>query len=248
MRVTFLGSGDFFGSGGRFQTCILADTGDARILLDCGASSLIAMRRAGVEPDSIDAIVLTHFHGDHCAGVPFYVFDAMFVSRRRRPLTIAGPVDLEQRLQRVWDVILPGSSHLTPRFPLEYLELAPGCEHTVAGASVKVLPAAHTPETSPQMVRLAARGRVLAFSGDTGWTEDLVQLADGADALIVECSEYERRIPGHLSYVELAPQFPRLRARRIVLTHMGADMLAQAERVPETCARDGLTLDLDAPV
>lgn len=247
MRVTFIGSGDFFGSGGRFQTCIQVETGEACILLDCGASSLIAMRRSGVEPDRIDAIVLTHFHGDHCAGVPWYVFDAMFVSRRRRPLVIAGPAGLEERLRRVWEAILPGSAHLTPRFPIDYVELVPGRERSVAGARVHVLPAAHTPETSPQMVRLEAGGRVLAFSGDTGWTEDLVALADGADALIVECSEYERRIPGHLSYAELAPQLHRLRAGRIVLTHMGADMLARAGDVPLLCAHDGLTLDLAPP-
>ncbi|MFZ5556467.1 MAG: MBL fold metallo-hydrolase [Pseudomonadota bacterium] len=247
MRVTFLGSGDFFGSGGRFQTCILVETGGSRILLDCGASSLIAMRQAGVEPGSIDAIVLTHFHGDHCAGVPWYVFDAMFVSRRARPLTIAGPAGLRQRLAIVWDAILPGSAHLTPRFPVEYLELAPGREHPVCGAVVRVRPAAHTPETSPLMVRLEANGRALAFSGDTQWTEELVALADGADALIVECSEYRRRVPGHMTYTDIEAQRGRLGARRVVLTHMGAEMLAHAGEVPELCARDGLTLDLDAP-
>lgn len=246
MRVTFLGSGDFFGSGGRFQTCILVDTGEARLILDCGASSLIAMRQAGVDPDSIDAIVLTHFHGDHCAGVPWYVFDAMFVSRRNRPLVIAGPSGLSQRLAVVWDAILPGSAHLTPRFPVEYRELTPGAPQSVCGALVRVWPAAHTPETSPQMVRVEAAGRVLAFSGDTEWTENLVALADGADALIVECSEYRRKVPGHMSYTDIETHRDRLAARRLVLTHMGADMLAQAGQVPELCAHDGLTLDLGA--
>lgn len=244
MRVTFLGSGDFFGSGGRFQTCILVDTGEARLILDCGASSLIAMRRAGVDPDSIDAIVLTHFHGDHCAGVPWYVFDAMFVSRRRRPLVIAGPPGLRERLAAVWEAILPGSGHLTPRFPVEYVEVSPASPRSVCGALVRAWPAAHTAETRPQMVRVEAGGRALAFSGDTEWTEDLLALADGADALIVECSEYRRRVPGHMSYTDIETHRARIGARRVVLTHMGAEMLAQSCRVPELCAHDGLTLDL----
>jgi ribonuclease BN (tRNA processing enzyme) len=244
VRVTFLGSGDFFGSGGRFQTCILVDTGESRLLLDCGASSLIAMRKAGVDPASIDAIVLTHFHGDHCAGVPWYVFDAMFVSRRSRPLTIAGPTGLRDRLAVVWNAILPGSAHLTPRFPVDYVELAPGRRQTVAGAAVRVWPAAHTPETSPLMVRVEASGASLAFSGDTQWTEDLLPLSDGADALIVECSEYRRRIPGHMSYTDIEAQRARIGARQVVLTHMGAEMLAQSSSVPELCAHDGFTLDL----
>lgn len=96
------------------------------------------------------------------------------------------------------------------------------------------------------MVRVESAGRALAFSGDTEWTENLVALANGADALIVECSEYRRRVPGHMCYTDIEAHRDRLDARQLVLTHMGADMLAQAGRVPELCAHDGLTLDLGA--
>ena len=65
MTVTIIGCGDAFGSGGRFQTCFAIETAGRRVLVDCGASSLIAMRRTGMDPLAIEAIVLSHLHGDH---------------------------------------------------------------------------------------------------------------------------------------------------------------------------------------
>ena len=73
IEVQFLGSGDAFGSGGRFQTCVLLSSADGQLLLDCGASSLIAMKRLGIDPSTIEAVVLTHLHGDHFAGIPFLI-------------------------------------------------------------------------------------------------------------------------------------------------------------------------------
>src|SRR5450631_3401173 len=90
-HIRFVGSGDAFGSGGRFQTCILGDIGGRRFLLDCGASSLIAMKAQAIDPNSVEAILLTHLHGDHCAGVPFLLMDAMLGSKRRTPLIVVGP-------------------------------------------------------------------------------------------------------------------------------------------------------------
>src|SRR5664279_6098050 len=62
-HIRFVGSGDAFGSGGRFQTCILGDIGGRRFLLDCGASSLIALKAQAIDPNSVEAILLTHLHG-----------------------------------------------------------------------------------------------------------------------------------------------------------------------------------------
>ena len=100
VTVRFVGSGDSFGSGGRFQTCILVDGPASRIAIDFGTSSLIALAQQGIDPNSIDAIVLTHLHGDHCGGVPFLLVDAMLAAKRDRPLTIAGPRDPNSAIAR----------------------------------------------------------------------------------------------------------------------------------------------------
>src|SRR5919107_4584453 len=107
VNVRFLGSGDAFGSGGRFQTCIQVRSGEAHFLIDCGASSLVAMKHFGVDPSLVDIILLTHLHGDHFGGLPFFVLDAQYVSRRKKPLIVAGPPGLEDRVNEAMEALYP---------------------------------------------------------------------------------------------------------------------------------------------
>src|SRR4026207_2359888 len=98
ITVRFVGSGGSFGSGGRFQPCIVVDGPACRFAIDFGTSSLIALAQQGIEPNSLDAILLSHVHGDHCGGVPFLLIAAMRAARRTRPLTVAGPRALRARM------------------------------------------------------------------------------------------------------------------------------------------------------
>jgi ribonuclease BN (tRNA processing enzyme) len=99
--VTFIGTGDAFGSGGRLQTCILVDAPGARFAVDFGTTSLVGLRRQAVNPNTLDALLLTHLHGDHCGGVPFLLLDAMLGAKREAPLTILGPAGTEAHLAQV---------------------------------------------------------------------------------------------------------------------------------------------------
>src|SRR5688572_3600025 len=136
VTVRFVGSGDSFGSGGRFQTCILVDGPQSRFAIDFGTTSLVALAQQGIAHNSIDAILLTHLHGDHCGGVPFLLIDAMLSARRTRPLTIAGPRDLERRMGQIREALFPGSHVMTPKFPLSFLELEPGRAQKVLDLTV----------------------------------------------------------------------------------------------------------------
>ncbi len=102
VTVTFVGSGDAFGAGGRFQTCILVDAPGTRFVIDFGASSLIALNGLDIPHNSIDTIVLTHLHGDHCGGIPFMLTDAMLAGKRQMPLTNGAPRETEARLASGW--------------------------------------------------------------------------------------------------------------------------------------------------
>lgn len=242
--IRFIGSGDSFGSGGRFQTCILGEIGDRRFLLDCGASSLIAMRAQGIDPNSIDVILLTHMHGDHCAGVPFLLIDAMLGSRRQRPLVVAGPPGTAEQMETLREALFPGSHVMKPKFHYEYVQMEPGQANEVGGMRVTPYPALHTPETSPTILRVECGGKVVTYSGDTDWTDALIAASDGADLLISECYYYEKPIKMHMNYATLKAHLPQLKAKSIVLTHMSADMLARASEIPERCASDGLVIEL----
>jgi ribonuclease BN (tRNA processing enzyme) len=243
MRLTFLGSGDAFGTGGRFNTCFHVSTGTENFLIDCGASSLVAMRRFNVEPNAIGTIFLSHLHGDHFGGLPFLILDAQLISRRRDPLTIVGPIGLKQRLHDAMKVLFPGSEKIQQKFTIDLVEIEPEVEHHVGAVSVTPFIAAHNSGANSFTLRLRCNGRTLVYSGDTAWCDSLVRAAQGADLLIVECSGYDKEIPQHLDYGTLRRRRGELGAKRIALTHMGPEMLAKRGEVTEfELAEDGKVL------
>ncbi len=244
LTVRFVGTGDAFGSGGRFQTCILLDAGGVRCAIDFGASSLIALEQQGIAHNSIDIVVLTHLHGDHCGGVPFMLLDAMLGSRRQSSLTIAGPPDVERRLHSIGEALFPGMGTMTPRFPIAYVELPMGAAVDVRGLSVTARPARHTASTLPTSVRIEVAGQVVAYTGDGEFTEDLALTGRNADIFICEAYFFDKPVKWHLNYPAIRDHIGQIGAKRIVLTHMSAEMLAHADDVPEVCAYDGMVITI----
>ena len=244
VRLRFLGTGDAFGSGGRFQACILVEADEGRVLLDCGASSLIALKRAGIDPNTIDAIAVSHYHGDHFGGVPFFILDGQF-AKRERELVVAGPRGVEARVRDAFEALYPGSVETPRAFGPRYVDLEDGVATAVGPARVTALPVDHTPRTAAHGLRLELGGRTVAYSGDTAWTEALVALAHGTDAFVCECYANLKEVPGHLSLRRLVDAPRRLGTARLILTHFGADMLEVGSVPWATLAHDGLVVTLD---
>ena len=244
VSVTFAGSGDAFGSGGRFNTCILVDAPGIRFAIDFGASSLVALNKLDIEHSSIDVVLLTHFHGDHCGGVPFLLLDAMLGAKRETPLTIAGPADTATRLPQITNALFPGSDVMTPKFELDIVEMATMTEHEIRALKVRTFPAVHAPKSNPTAIRVEVAGKVIAYTGDGEWTEHVPELARGADLLIAECYAHSKAVSLHMNYPDLLAHRDEIEARRIVLTHFGPEMLAQKDAIPEDCAYDGLKIEL----
>jgi ribonuclease BN (tRNA processing enzyme) len=247
VTVTFAGSGDAFGSGGRYQACIhLRPDGASPVLLDCGATSLSALKSQGLDPGEISAVIVSHLHGDHFGGIPFLILDGQF-SRRTAPLTIVGPPGTTQRLADTMECLFPGSSTVTRRFPVEVTELPPDSGKTVAGITVRAWEADHPSGAPALLLRLEVAGKAIAYTGDTAWTGILAGVAADADLLIAEAYHQDRYVPYHLRLADLEAHRDKLAARRIVLTHMSADMLdavrepSEGEQ-PWERAHDGLVV------
>jgi ribonuclease BN (tRNA processing enzyme) len=242
VTVTFVGTGDAFGSGGRNNTCFMVDAPELRFAIDFGATSVNALNALGIPHNSIDLVLLTHFHGDHAGGLPTMVMDAMLGARRARPLTVAGPPGTAERLRVLTEAMFPGSGRMTPKFPLDIVEIEPLKPVRLYGLGITTYPAIHTPETVPTSIRVEVAGRVIAYTGDTAWTEHLPVLAAGSDLLIAECYFHSKPVPFHLNYPVIREHLHELGTRRLVLTHMGPEMLERAGSVPEECAHDGMVI------
>jgi ribonuclease BN (tRNA processing enzyme) len=241
--VTFAGSGDAFGSGGRFQACIhlRPGTNQAPVLLDCGATSLTALRQAGLDPGEIGAVFVSHLHGDHFGGLPFLILDGQF-SGRAAPLVIAGPPGTRQRLTAAMECLFPGSTQVRRRFEVHVTELSPGRAQEVAGITARAFQALHPSGAPALILRLAVGGTVIAYTGDTAWTPAIAAASKHADLLIAEAYYWDKPVPHHLRYADLAERDHEITARRVILTHMSADMLGR--QTVHQAARDGLVVTL----
>lgn len=244
MQLRFVGSGDAFGSGGRLNTCFHVSGQAVNLLIDCGASSLAGLKRCAISRDDIDLVLISHFHGDHFGGVPFLLLDAQF-SRRKRPLVIAGPHGIDLRLTRLMEALFENSSQTKQNFELSVIGLDPGVPQTFGAATVTPYPVVHGDSGGPFFAyRIEAEGRTIAYSGDTQWTDQLVAAGHDADVFISECYTYDRPTKNHLSFKQLETHLPEINPRRVVLTHMGEEMLRKLDAVPHLAAYDGLIVEL----
>ena len=244
MKIIFAGSGDAFGSGGRFNTCFHVKTGQQTFLIDCGASALVALNSLNIDPSPVRTIFITHLHGDHFGGLPFFLLDAQFIRRRAVPLTIAGPEGIGERLRQAQEVLFTGSSKNEWTFRLDVVELETGVERDVNGVSVTPFEMNHFSGAPSHALRFAADGKVVTYSGDTEWVDALVAAADGVDLFICECFGFGSRAPFHLDHETLVSKRHLFNARRMIITHMGPAMLENLSEAAFETAYDGLVVDV----
>jgi ribonuclease BN (tRNA processing enzyme) len=245
MRLTIVGSGDAFGSGGRSHTCFFLETAKAALLVDCGASAMTALQVRGIDLNAIDGVVLSHLHGDHFGALPFLLLDWQFLARRDRPLLIAGPPGTRARLDAALEVFFHKSTGSKWRFPWQVVEVALDTPTDILGHSLTTTEVIHQSGAPSTALRLSDGQKVFAYSGDTEWTDALLPIARNADLFICECYAYAGKLTGHMSWEILQTKILVLHARRLMLTHMNPTMLARLDEIRAAgllLAEDGLAI------
>ncbi len=247
MRVTIIGCGDAFGAGGRLQTSFCVHSGPSTFLIDCGVTSLIGMRRLGINPNDIDTVFVSHLHGDHYGGLPWFMIDAKYASNRTRPLVVAGPKGIEARFITLAEALYPNTTTTKRGFDLKFVEYEEQKPLELSGVTVTPFEVNHPSGAPPYALRFNVDDKVLSFTGDTGWVETLFAVARDADLFITECFQYDMTLPIHLDYLTIDANYEKLGAKRTLLTHMGEAMLAALGKVDTSrylIAEDGMILDL----
>lgn len=244
VTVRFLGTGDAFNARARCHASYLIAAPAATLLLDCGASSLLAMQRDGVSIDSVDAVLLSHLHGDHFAGLPFLFLAAVYETPRQRPLTILGPPGTEARVRDLFRAMYKDLAVQPLPFAVHYREVDGSGPLRIGAADVLPFVVPHQKTETSLGLRVSVDGKTVLYSGDTGWTEALVTHSRGADLFICECCFYETRVDFHLDYPRLAEHRHRFGCRRLVLTHVGREVHAHRGEIAEEIGHDGLLVEL----
>jgi ribonuclease BN (tRNA processing enzyme) len=242
MQVTFLGTGDAFASGGRHSMAILLRSEGLGVLLDCGPSTLPALKKQGLSPSDIDVILLSHHHGDHFAGVPFVVLHECYQGPRNKPLHVFGPNETQSKIAQSLELFYPGLAP-TP-FKFTCRDLDPDETFTLGAMSATPFEADHFSGGTAFGYRVELGGKCVVFSGDTAWTDELARQSSGADLFICECSGFDTPIDKHMSHHELVAQRASIEAKRTVLVHAGVDVLRHEPELVFELAHDGMEVEL----
>ena len=244
VTVRFLGTGDAFNARGRCHASYLVSSPTYSLMLDCGTSALLAMKRDQLSVEAVDAVFLSHLHGDHFAGLPFFFLNWVFDAPRRRPLTIVGPPGTADRVHDLFRAMYRELSAKPMPFEVQYREVPGGDEIPVGPLHLLPFPVPHQETEVSLGVRVALDDKVVLYSGDTGWTEALVEHSQGTDLFICECCYYDTRTSFHLDYPRIAEHRQRFGCRRLILSHLGREVLTRRKEIDIELAHDGLAVDL----
>lgn len=164
---------------------------------------MVALHRQGLDPHEITTVFVTNLHVDHFRRLPHLILDGQF-NRRVTPLTVVGPAGTARRLTEAMEIMVPGSSAVRRRFRVDVIEIEPGSPHHRRWLAVESWHVNHSMQGGPFLShRLSYADRSIAHTGDTAWTDDLINVAAGTDLLIAEAYFWYKNIPYHLRHAEL---------------------------------------------
>jgi ribonuclease BN (tRNA processing enzyme) len=243
-EVVFIGTSDAFGAGGRRQSAVFVRGERGALLLDCGATTNTGLEAEGIQRDEIDAILVSHFHGDHFSGIPLLLLGALYEDHRTHPLEIAGPPDIEQRVRALAEAMGHPICDRESSFAIRFTEVPPGAHYQIGPADVQSFETRHQLEAHPHGYQVSLGGRRIVYSGDTGWFDELPSLAAGSDLFICECTNHTAQLDFHLNLEQLVERKPLFDCGHMLLTHLGSEMAHLRGEIEFDTADDGLRLKL----
>ena len=244
-ELVFIGTSDAFGAGGRRQSAILLRAPGGGVMLDCGMTTATGLAEVGIERNEIDSILVSHFHGDHYGGIPTILLAMLYADARRDSLRIAGPPGVEERVRRLARAMGYSLEEQEWSFPISFVEYSLSTAAEVGPVAVRAFETRHSPHTFPHGLIVDAGPLKVAYSGDTGWFDDLPREVGEANLFVSECTYHGGEGFGlHLTHAQLVEHRDEFHCARMILTHLGEEMVDYRDACEFETADDGLVVDL----
>jgi ribonuclease BN (tRNA processing enzyme) len=241
-EIVFVGTSDAFGAGGRRQSAVLVRGPSGTVLLDCGVTTNTGLGALDIERGEIDAILISHFHGDHFGGIPLLLLAAQYNDARRNPLRIVGPPGTEVRVRALAEAMGHPLSENDFDFEILFDELRTDRLSEVGPVKARSFSTHHQPHTQPHGIVVETGSDRISYSGDTGWFDELPAQVAGSALFVCECTFWTPRYEFHLDHQTLVERRARFDCGRWILTHLGADMNEARSRSEFETADDGLVV------
>ncbi len=248
MRLGFLGTGTAIPSPHRGASGYVLEADGEVLLLECGPGSTRRWPAMGLDFARVGAVLCSHHHVDHCGDLAALLFGRNVAPAVHPGLVLAGPTGHRRLIERLTEAFGDGVTH----DDLEVVELDEGGALTLAGFSIEGHAMAHPRRNADEAPALGFRvergGRRLAFSGDSGPCDALVELCRGVDVALLECSYPAGRESGrHLNGETVAQVARNAEVRRLVLTHIypEADQVDLRSEVRDAGYEGELTIATD---
>jgi ribonuclease BN (tRNA processing enzyme) len=245
IKIHFIGIGDAFNTDGLASQAVVIETESQYLLIDAGPTALYRMVNMGLRVEKITHIFITHFHGDHTAGLPFFMLTFQRKIKSRHVPVIIGPAGIHRYCKKLFETCYSGSGLDNDTC---YRNFSPSCQSNIQideNIMIDILPMKHSVESIGY--RFHIHGHIIAVSGDTGWNDNLFPLVEGADAAIIECSSVHTDVDTHTSLQDIKCHIDRMNCSMIIPVHTTLAVLKEIrtwghEKIHPVC--DGETVRL----
>jgi ribonuclease BN (tRNA processing enzyme) len=255
MNLVVLGSGTANPHPARSSAGFWLETSGGTVMLDFSASALHRLAQEKLDWSGLDAVWISHFHLDHCCGLPAYLFAtrrAPETQTRTKPLTIFGSRGMTKLLEH-FDTAADGKLFKQP-FPIKVVEIEQ-LEAFEIFPDVRAI-ALSTPHTDDShAIRIEDASATFVYTSDTGFGKEIAAFSKDADLMITEASFFKgKKVDIHLELAEAMYLIRKARPKRAMLAHFYAewdevDFEKEVAKFDPICevleARDGLRVDIN---
>ena len=217
MKITVLGSGSFITSLDHFGPSYLIEHNGKRMLVDAGEGCVIQLLKLGLSPMDLNAIFITHFHGDHTMDLITIITNLMLVKPENggeyKHIKIYGQAGINEFIDGLYNIFCHSKKE--------------GCETIELSGATKIddftvtpVPLVHS-DLKAVAYRFEIEGKVIVFSGDCSFCPGIIDAAKNADLFITDCANAEELSNEfHMNSSEVAKVCIEANVKKVILSHL----------------------------